>query len=314
MNNKINISVIIPVFNHENFITQCLDSLIDQDYKNWEGIIINDGSTDNSLSIIKKYAKKDPRLVVIDQKNIGIYNLHVTYNYALKISRGEFIAVLEGDDYWPNNKLSSQIKSFEDPNVGLSIGDGIYVDVNGNEIYRVENQENKWGKSVITNYPIRTSTKYFLFASNFFNMPTCSVIYRKKALSDINGFWQPKGLKWLDKPTWILISLKYKFAYCKFNTGFWRRHKTQVTATNNDVKSTLEYIINSNLSNFSLLKSYINSNSVEIKIHIIIMSIYRALGSRKFLKLFILSFKLVIIGIVSPVKFVNHIRFLSKIN
>ena len=111
MNNKINISVIIPVFNHENFITQCLDSLIDQDYKNWEGIIINDGSTDNSLSIIKKYAKKDPRLVVIDQKNIGIYNLHVTYNYALKISRGEFIAVLEGDDYWPNNKLSSQIKS-----------------------------------------------------------------------------------------------------------------------------------------------------------------------------------------------------------
>ena len=313
MDSTINISVIIPVYNHQNFIAQCLDSLVSQDYKNWEGIIINDGSTDDSLSIINEYAKKDSRFVVIDQENMGIYNLHVLNNNALKISRGEYIAVLEGDDYWPKSKLSLQMKSFNDPEVGLSWGNGVYVDVDGNEIYKVENQENKWGKNIVTNYPIRSSTKYFLFASNFFNMPTCSVMYRKKVLSEINGFWQPKGLKWLDKTTWILVSLKYKFAYCAFNTGYWRRHDAQVTSNNTDLKSTLQYITISDLSNFPSLETYLNSMSIEIKIHIYLMSIYRSLSLNNFLKLFHLSIKLIFTAIISPFDFINHLRFISKI-
>lgn len=313
MDSTINISVIIPVYNHQNFIAQCLDSLVSQDYKNWEGIIINDGSTDDSLSIINEYAKKDSRFVVIDQENMGIYNLHVIYNNALKISRGEYIAILEGDDYWPKTKLSLQIKSFNNPDVGLSWGNGVYVDVDGNEIYKVENQENKWGKNIVTNYPVRSSTKYFLFASNFFNMPTCSVMYRKKVLSEINGFWQPKGLKWLDKTTWILVSLKYKFAYCEFNTGYWRRHEAQVTSINTDIKSTLDYIINSDLSGFSSLETYLNSISVNVKTHIYLERIYRSLSLKNFLTLFHLSIKLISIAIISPINFINHLRFISKI-
>jgi glycosyltransferase involved in cell wall biosynthesis len=312
MNLKINISVIIPVYNHQNFIVQCLDSLLSQDYKNWEGIIINDGSTDDSLSIIKEYAKKDSRFVVIDQQNMGIYNLHVIYNNALKISRGEYIAVLEGDDYWPNNKLSSQIKSFKDIDVGLSWGNGVYVDINGNEIYKVENQQNKWGKNIVTNYPIRSSTKYFLFASNFFNMPTCSVMYRKKVLADLNGFWQPKGLKWLDKTTWILVSLKYKFAYCDFNTGYWRRHDKQVTSTNTDIKTTLEYISNSNLSAFSELKNYIQDFSLEIKIHLCLTSIKRLLNFNNFFRLLFFISKLFCLALLNPIKFYKHLIFILQ--
>ncbi len=71
---NINVSVIVPVYNHQNFITECLESLLSQDYQDWEAIIINDGSTDNSLSIINDYAKKDSRFVVIDQQNMGILN------------------------------------------------------------------------------------------------------------------------------------------------------------------------------------------------------------------------------------------------
>lgn len=313
MDLTINISVIIPVYNHQNFIAQCLDSLLSQDYKDWEGIIINDGSTDDSLSIINEYAKKDSRFVVIDQHNMGIYNLHVIYNNALKISRGEYIAILEGDDYWPKTKLSLQMESFNDPDVGLSWGNGIYVDVNGNEIYKLDNQENKWGKNIVTNYPIGSSTKYFLFASNFFNMPTCSVMYRKNVLQEINGFWQPNGLKWLDRTTWILVSLKYKFAYCAYNTGYWRRHEAQVTSINTDIKSTLDYVANSDLSGLSSLETYLNSFSVEIKIHIYLMYIYRLLSLNNSLKLFHLCIKLFYVAINSPIKFINHLRFISKI-
>ena len=310
---EIIVSVIVPVYNHQDFIEDCLNSLIKQDYDKWEAIVINDGSSDNSLNIINKYAVIDPRIIIINQKNMGINNLHIIYNNALKKSKGKFIAVLEGDDYWPSNKLSSQVKSFEDPNVGLSWGNGVYVDVNGNEIYNVENQGNKWGKNIVTNNPIGISTKYLLFASNFFNMPTCSVMFRRKVLIEINGFWQPKGLKWLDKTTWILVSLKYKFAYCEFNTGYWRRHDNQVTSLNTDIKSTLEYIVNSDLSDFSSLENYLNLNSIEIKIHIYLISVYRLSSLKNILNLFNLSSKLICIAIINPIKFVNHMRFISKI-
>ena len=309
---KIIVSVIVPVYNHQNFISTCIESLIHQDYKNWEAIIINDGSTDNSLSIILEYAKEDSRFIIIDQKNLGINSLHEIYNNALKISKGEFIAVLEGDDFWPTNKLSSQINSFNDPEVGLSWGDGIYVDKEGNEIYKIQNQEKKWSKNVLTNSPLKSSTKYFLFASNFFNMPTCCVMYRKNVLLEINGFWQPKGLKWLDRTTWILVSLKYKFAYSNFNTGYWRRHNAQVTHNNNDTRSTLEFILNSDLTDFPQLKSYINTFSIEVQIQIYLINIYRSMNLKHFLKIPDLSLKLIHIVFAYPIRFISHMIFILK--
>ncbi len=68
MNNKINISVIIPVFNHENFITQCLDSLIDQDYKNWEGIIINELDR-SDVELCNKFKVHSPKTKIKKDPN-----------------------------------------------------------------------------------------------------------------------------------------------------------------------------------------------------------------------------------------------------
>ena len=88
-------------------------------------IIVDDGSTDNTSGIIAKY--QDPRIKYIYQNNLGPYRLGDTYNKALSLSGGEFLAILEGDDFWPADKLAYQIKLFDDPQVVLSHGKFQYV-------------------------------------------------------------------------------------------------------------------------------------------------------------------------------------------
>jgi len=90
------LSVIIPVYNVEPYLEQCLDSVINQTYKNLEIICINDGSTDNSLKILEKYHKKDSRIKLINQKNKGTA---AARNAGLDIATGEYITFVDSDDY-----------------------------------------------------------------------------------------------------------------------------------------------------------------------------------------------------------------------
>lgn len=90
------LSVIIPVYNVEPYLEQCLDSVVNQTYKNLEIICINDGSTDNSLKILEKYQKKDSRIKLINQKNKGLSEAR---NAGLDVAKGEYIAFVDSDDY-----------------------------------------------------------------------------------------------------------------------------------------------------------------------------------------------------------------------
>ncbi len=101
------VSIIVPVYNMEDKISRCLDSLINQTYKNIEIIVVNDGSTDNSLSIIKKYAQKDSRITLINQKNKGI---SAARNIALKKATGDYITFVDSDDFACLNMIEKLIK------------------------------------------------------------------------------------------------------------------------------------------------------------------------------------------------------------
>lgn len=90
------VSVIIPVYNVEKYLKKCLDSLVCQSLKELEFICINDGSTDNSLQILEKYAQNDTRFVVISQENQG---QGVARNKGLEIAKGEYIAFMDPDDW-----------------------------------------------------------------------------------------------------------------------------------------------------------------------------------------------------------------------
>lgn len=90
------ISIIVPVFNIENYITKCVDSLINQTYENIEILLIDDGSTDNSGNICDDLSKKDNRIKVVHKKNGGLSDAR---NYGISISKGKYITFIDGDDY-----------------------------------------------------------------------------------------------------------------------------------------------------------------------------------------------------------------------
>ena len=95
------ISVIIPVYGVEKYISQCLESVINQTYKNLEIIVVNDGTKDRSAEIAKEYAAKDSRIKVYDFKNGG---LSVARNRGLEIATGDYISYIDSDD-WIDLKL-----------------------------------------------------------------------------------------------------------------------------------------------------------------------------------------------------------------
>ena len=109
------LSVIMPVFNEEKYIAQAIDSIICQTYSNFEFIIINDGSSDSSIDIIKSY--NDKRIRVIDNgKNIGISQ---SLNKGINISQGEYIARMDANDIATQNRFEMQINYLENNEVTL---------------------------------------------------------------------------------------------------------------------------------------------------------------------------------------------------
>jgi len=102
------ISVIIPVYNVENYLCQCLDTVLNQTLKNIEVICVNDGSTDNSSEILKEYAARDSRIIVLNQKNSGA---GAARNRGLSIARGEFLSFLDSDDFFEPDMLEKAYKA-----------------------------------------------------------------------------------------------------------------------------------------------------------------------------------------------------------
>lgn len=97
------ITIIVPVYNGERYINECVDSILQQDYKNIELLLINDGSRDNSGKIIDDYANKDNRVRAIHQKNAGV---STTRNNALDVAKGEYICLVDQDDYISKDYVS----------------------------------------------------------------------------------------------------------------------------------------------------------------------------------------------------------------
>lgn len=114
--NNPKVSIIIPVYNIEKYLPFCLESLVNQTYSNLEIICVNDGSTDNSLNILKQYASKDERIVVINKVNEGV---SVARNAALQTVKGDYIVFVDGDDWLDENYVEIMIEKAEQHNADI---------------------------------------------------------------------------------------------------------------------------------------------------------------------------------------------------
>jgi len=232
------VSIITPTYNHEKFIKDCIESVLAQTYQNWEMIIVDDASSDRTPEIIKNYAEKEKRIKFIRHKeNYGPYKLADTYNEALDISQGELIAILEGDDFWPKDKLKRQVKTFSDPNVVMSYGKAIEVGPRG-RIIKIWDNFRKRNKEM-RNDPIGS----FLKIASELKVPTCSVSVMIKAsvLKKIGGFVKKDYLPLVDYPTYLKLALEGKFEIVNDQIlGYWRRHKNSICINYNKLAEIWE--------------------------------------------------------------------------
>lgn len=202
-----------------------------QSYANWEQIIIDDGSTDDTAEIVDRY--KDPRIRYVPQSNQGPFELANTYNRALSLAKGELIAILEGDDFWPPEKLAATVPIFVDPAVVLAYGEAADVDVTGSEQRRKSRTtllRKALSRQVLQNEPVGSATRYMLTAEGRSLISPSTVILRRTALEELGGFEGVPGLPLTDYPTFIELSLRGRFRYLPQILGYRRRHESSVTA------------------------------------------------------------------------------------
>ena len=112
------ISIIVPIYNVENYLRQCLDSIQNQTYQNFECLLINDGSPDNSADICREYVEKDARFRYFEKENGGVSSAR---NLGIECSGGTYITFIDADDWVDSDYLEVLYNALIDENADISV-------------------------------------------------------------------------------------------------------------------------------------------------------------------------------------------------
>ncbi len=167
--NKIKVSIIVPIYNVEKYLSKCLESLIGQTLKEIEILAVNDGSTDGSLEILKEYASNDDRIVILDKENGGLSDAR---NYAFPYIKGEYVGFVDSDDYVDIEMYETLYKkaidtnsdivecnlhhtydTYEDTEIGKHITDPDELIMNGRSVVWNKIYRSSWLKDTGVTFP-----------------------------------------------------------------------------------------------------------------------------------------------------------------
>lgn len=168
------VSIILSVYNGEQYLEDCIQSVLAQSYKEFEFIIINDGSKDGSLSILRESEKKDKRIIVVDKENSGLTK---SLNIGVKKAQGDYITRIDADDLWTPNKLQVQVDFMDaNPDILLSGSRINFIDGLGNPLPDEKDLD------ALNDEEIR---KVYLFKNPFCHS---SVIFRSQVVNEIGAY------------------------------------------------------------------------------------------------------------------------------
>jgi glycosyltransferase involved in cell wall biosynthesis len=166
-------SVIIPVYNSQKYLNECLNSVINQTYRNLEIILVNDGSKDNSLNIIQKFAKEDGRIIIANQKNTGV---SAARNLGLAMASGTYVMFIDSDDYLIDDKAIEKICVAVEKNCDVIMFNILYE--NKTTTYPLLEKSYK-DKRELDNFIFR------MVKDEHINSP-CNKVYSRKILNEHN--------------------------------------------------------------------------------------------------------------------------------
>lgn len=210
------VSVLVTSFNYEKFLHETLTSLANQTYKNFEVIIVDDGSSDGSVDIIKEYTSKYSNFYFYTHPNNENRGLVESMHLGLSKCKGEYVAFLESDDYWEENYLevkADYIRKNEDVSILCNKIKTIGSPIRDKAVERYHSVFSK-----------ETDKNLFGYFSLENILPTFSAVMIKKSIFESLNFDTPIK-PWLDFWLWRQFAFHYNFSYTDETTTYWRIHE-----------------------------------------------------------------------------------------
>jgi len=212
------VSILLPVYNGQKYLASSIQSVLNQSFKDWEILVINDGSTDESLSIIERFSSIDPRIKIINfEKNVGLVSV---LNEGVKQSSGIFLARIDSDDEWiDSDKLKKQVEFLDNHPEYALVGTGATViDEDGGVIGRINFAEDD-----------KKIRKNILIKNQFIHS---SVLVKKEAVEKCYSYQQNE--KYVeDYGLWLRVGQVGKFKNLSFVGINYRINLRGETATKN---------------------------------------------------------------------------------
>jgi glycosyltransferase involved in cell wall biosynthesis len=216
------VSVIIPTYNRAHYVTETIQSVLDQSYQDFEIIVVDDGSTDNTREVIASF--KEPRLKYLFQENQGVC---AARNNGINASEGEYIKFLDSDDVLLKNALEKQVQVLDGhPDVGLSHGRAYPMDERGH-VFVVHKYKHKNIKTGV--YQGINEISNFLRYGNYFN-PTLTIV-RRSAIIEVGLFNPAFSSGSEDFELWVRLSKKYAVSYIAEPIAACRLHSSSISAS-----------------------------------------------------------------------------------
>jgi glycosyltransferase involved in cell wall biosynthesis len=240
-NHLTKVSVVIPTFNHADFLRTAIQSVMDQTYANWELIIVNNFSTDNTIEVVAEF--NDPRIQLINYRNHGV--IAASRNEGVRLATGSVVAFLDSDDHWFPHKLAKCVE---------------LIDQGNDVVCHGENWSSE-GLPIRAVYygPAKNSTpKKLLFRGNCIS--TSATIVRASVLNEVGGFSEnSEFITAEDYELWIkLAKATGKFYFIHEILGVFRRHdQSASSAVKRHLDAELSVIDHHSSQNMHSLGNYL---------------------------------------------------------
>lgn len=258
------VSVCIPAYNHEKYIAETIESVINQDYMNLELIIINDGSKDKTDEVIKKYEQKcQKRFVRFEYRNRENKGLSATLNEMVQWSKGKYFTTCASDDMFLSTKVSLLVNSLEklSEDYAIAFGNAIFIDDNSNEIYIDVNtgglSRQEEGTKFFLDFQVLQRNCDLKTGKNFGSyetllignyLPAMSFLIKLNKIKEVGAWTSGNTIE--DWEMWLKLSKNYKFAYIDEPVALYRWHE------NNTVKTMKFELIRDSIKLLENDKSY----------------------------------------------------------
>jgi len=305
------VTVCIPAYNHERYVGQTIQSVIDQTYENIELIIINDGSKDKTDEVIRKYIPEcEKRFVRFEYRNRENRGLSATLNEAVRWAKGKYFSPIASDDILLKDKISILVDKLEslDDSYAVAFGNAIFIDDEGKELYLDKKTglptSKEDGFNLFLDY--YTSNRDFdykdinsfgsyktLLAGNY--LPSMSCVIKLDKIREVGAWTSGNAIE--DWEIWLKLSKNYKFAYIDKPVALYRLHESnssKVIGKNIHydgiklLKNEKKYAFENNLQN--IFYENLVSRVVEIRNYSYIdfaVEMLKNLNSTKFMKIFL---------------------------